>query len=229
MSTTSPGLFISFEGTDGSGKSTQLKLLAERLRKQSHTVLENVEPGGTPVGQQIRRILLDPGNQDLLPVTELLLMFASRAQAVGQWIVPALSRGEIVLSDRFTDSSLAYQGEGRRLGFETVRTLHQLVIGTLTPDLTICIEIDLETSLARAHGRNRSALSGSTNETRLDEQSIDFYRRVQNGYARIALEEPQRFKVVNGAAPPTVVAEHVWKMIEPFASARFSATKQINS
>jgi dTMP kinase len=229
LSTISPGLFISFEGTDGSGKSTQLKLLAERLRKQGHTVLESVEPGGTPAGQQIRKILLDPVNQDLLPMTELLLMFASRAQAVGQWIVPALNRGEIVLSDRFTDSSLAYQGEGRRLGFETVQALHRLAIGTLMPDLTICIEIDLETSLARAHGRNRSALSGSTKETRLDEQSIDFHRRVQNGYARIALEEPHRFKVVNGAAPPTVVAETVWKMIEPLASARFSATKHINS
>jgi dTMP kinase len=203
--------------------------LAERLRKQGHTVVENVEPGGTPVGQQIRRILLDPGNQDLLPMTELLLMFASRAQAVGQWIVPALDRGEIVLSDRFTDSSLAYQGEGRRLGFETVRSLHQLAIGALMPELTICIEIDLETSLARAHGRNRTALPGSPNETRLDEQSIEFHRRVHSAYARIALKEPQRFKLVNGAAPPAVVAESVWKIVEPLASARFSATKQRHS
>src|SRR3954466_3786481 len=104
---TERGIFISFEGSDGSGKSTQLKLLAERLRSQGYVVLENVEPGGTPIGQQIRRILLDAANQEMAAVTELLLMFGSRAQAVDQWIKPALARGEVVLSDRFTDSSLA--------------------------------------------------------------------------------------------------------------------------
>src|SRR5690242_13517141 len=140
------GLFISFEGSDGSGKSTQLKLLAERLRSQGHTVVENVEPGGTPIGQQIRKILLDRANDEMRPMTELLLMFASRAQAVEQRILPALRRGEIVLSDRFTDSSLAYQGEARGLGFDVVRALHELALGAIQPDLTICVEIDLDTS-----------------------------------------------------------------------------------
>src|SRR5579862_9891519 len=119
MSTTKPrGLFITFEGPDGSGKSTQARMLAERLRGQGHAVLESVEPGGTPIGQQIRRILLDPANQELTATAELLLMFAARAQNVEQWILPALGEGKVVISDRFTDSSIAYQGSGRDLGWE---------------------------------------------------------------------------------------------------------------
>src|ERR1700678_4676341 len=111
------GLFITFEGPDGSGKSTQARLLAQRLRGEGRAVLESVEPGGTPIGQQIRRILLDPTNKELTPVAELLLMFAARAQNVEQWILPALHQGQIVISDRFTDSSIAYQGSGRGLGW----------------------------------------------------------------------------------------------------------------
>jgi|SRR5665213_2158739 len=107
------GLFITFEGPDGSGKSTQARMLAERLRGEGRPVLETVEPGGTPIGQQIRRILLDPANKEITPVVELLLMFAARAQNVEQWILPALNQGQIVVSDRFTDSSIAYQGSGR--------------------------------------------------------------------------------------------------------------------
>jgi dTMP kinase len=207
------GLFISFEGSDGSGKSTQMKLLAERLRREGHTVLENVEPGGTPIGQQIRKILLDRANDDMAPMTELLLMFASRAQAVEQWIRPSLRRGEIVLSDRFTDSSLAYQGEARGLGFDVVRALHELALGSILPDLTVCIEIDLDTSLARAYGRNRDA--GPATETRLDEQSMAFHRHVREGYRKIASEEPHRFKIVDGWEAPDVVAERVWQLVQP--------------
>jgi len=212
--TSGRGLFISFEGGDGSGKSTQLKLLADRLRHEGHAVLENAEPGGTPIGQQIRRILLDRANDDMAPMTELLLMFASRAQAVEQWIRPALNRGEIVLSDRFTDSSLAYQGEARGLGFDVVRALHELALGAILPDLTICIEIDLETSLSRAHGRNRTVATAAA-ETRLDEQSMAFHRRVREGYRKIASDEPQRFKLVDGWEAPEIVAERVWRLVEP--------------
>jgi dTMP kinase len=211
------GLFISFEGSDGSGKSTQLKLLAERLRREGHTVVENVEPGGTPIGQQIRRILLDRANDEMAPMAELLLMFASRAQAVAQSILPALRRGEIVLSDRFTDSSLAYQGEARGIGFDLVRALHELSLGALMPDLTVCIEIDLDTSLARAHGRNQSAGTPSE-ETRLDEQSMAFHRRVREGYRKIASEEPQRFKIVDGWEAPEIVAERVWQLVRPLVT-----------
>jgi thymidylate kinase len=209
------GLFISFEGTDGSGKSTQMRLLAQRLRASGFTVLESAEPGGTPIGLQIRRILLDSTNEEMAPMTELLLMFASRAQAAAQWLEPALARGEIVLSDRYTDSSLAYQGEARGLGFDTVLKLHKLALDDLQPDLSLCIDVDPEEGLARAHGRNRSAAPESPNETRLDEQSLEFYRRVLDGYRKIASLEPDRFHIVDGRAAPEVIADRIWAEIQP--------------
>src|ERR1051326_8729426 len=126
FSVKSRGLFITFEGIDGSGKTTQMHRLADRLRALGRTVLETVEPGGPPIAAKIRRILLDSANQELSPTTELLLYFASRAQNVDEWIQPALERGEIVLSDRFTDSSLVYQGAGRGLGAETVKALDRI-------------------------------------------------------------------------------------------------------
>jgi dTMP kinase len=213
---TSQGLFISFEGTDGSGKSTQLRLLAERLKSQGYSVVVSAEPGGTPIGQQIRRILLDAANNDMSAMAELLLMFASRAQTAEQWIRPALQRGEVVLSDRWTDSSLAYQGEARGLGFETVRALHRLTLGSLLPELTICIEIDLEAGLRRAKQRNLLATAETLQkQTRLDEQSLEFYRKVRNGYRKIAAEEPDRFQVVHGDGTPETVAERVWAVIAP--------------
>ncbi len=212
---TSRGLFISFEGIDGSGKSTQLKLLAERLQQLGYSVVVSAEPGGTPIGQQIRRILLDSKNNEMAPMAELLLMFASRAQTAEQWIRPALTRGAIVLSDRFTDSSLAYQGEARGLGFETVHALHRLTLGAMLPELTICIDIDLHTSLRRAQARNMLVEGAPAIETRLDEQSLEFYRKVRKGYQKIAYQEPDRFHVVDGDAAPEVVADRVWSLIAP--------------
>ena len=138
MSTTKRrGLFVTFEGPDGSGKSTQARMLVARLRHQGRDVLESVEPGGTPIGQQIRRILLDPANKELTATTELLLMFAARAQNVEQWILPALAQGKIVVSDRFTDSSIAYQGAGRGLGWEKVLEVDGIACQGLVPDLTL--------------------------------------------------------------------------------------------
>src|ERR1700685_4540220 len=148
------GIFITFEGMDGCGKTTQIHRLAERLRSEGRTVLETAEPGGTEIGSQIRRILLDSRNHALAPAAEVLLYFACRAQNVDQWIRPALSRGEIVLSDRFTDSTLVYQGCGRGLGTETVLALDRIACRGLKPDLTLLIDIDPETSLARAQARN---------------------------------------------------------------------------
>jgi dTMP kinase len=219
VTTRRKGLFITFEGADGSGKSTQMRMLVERLRGLGSTVVENQEPGATAIGKQIRRILLDPANQEMASMTELLLMFASRAQAAAELIVPALERGDIVVSDRFTDSSLAYQGEARGLGFDTVKAIHRLAVGSLLPDLTICMTIDLETGLERAHGRNRR-LTTETPEARLDEQSLDFHRRVSEGYRRIAAEEPQRFRLVNGEGALAVVASRVWAEVSPLLSKR---------
>lgn len=209
-----PGLFISFEGTDGSGKSTQMRLLVERLRAAGHSVVENQEPGGTHIGRQIRRILLDPAHQEMAGMTELLLMFASRTQAAAEIIIPALERGEIVVSDRFTDSTLAYQGEGRDIGFDIVLAAHQLALGRLVPNVTICIAVDLQTGLERARTRNKG--NENSREARLDEQSIEFHKRVSEGYNKIARLEPVRFRMVDGHGEPGQVAERVWSNITPF-------------
>ena len=146
-------LFLTFEGMDGSGKTTQMRLLAERLRARGRDVLETAEPGGTRIGIEIRRILLDAANQELGPTAEMLLYFACRAQNLDEWITPALAEGKIVLSDRFTDSTLVYQGCGRGLGAEAVMTLDRIACRGLVPDLTLLIDIDLETSLRRARQR----------------------------------------------------------------------------
>jgi dTMP kinase len=210
----SPGLFLSLEGTDGSGKSTQMRFLVERLRSEGFTVVENQEPGATHIGRQIRRILLDPAHQEMAGMTELLLMFASRAQAAAEIIRPALERGDVVVSDRFTDSTLAYQGEGRGLGFDRVLAAHKLALGDLLPDLTICLTVDVAMGLERAHQRN-SFNDGQVSEARLDRQSLEFHQRVAEGYRQIARLEPQRFRLVAGDGAPEIVAERVWCEVAP--------------
>ncbi len=213
------GLFISFEGTEGSGKSTQMRLLAARLRAEGLTVIENQEPGATTIGKQVRRILLDPAHSEMAPMTELLLMFASRAQAAAEIICPALERGDFVLSDRFTDSTLAYQGFARGLGFETVMAAHKLALGSLFPDLTIAMDIDLETGLTRAHRRNETS-AGEACETRLDRQSMEFHRRVAEGYRKIAALEPARFRLIDAHGEPAKVAERVWAIVRELLTLR---------
>src|SRR6202158_453508 len=204
-------LCITFEGPDGSGKSTQARLLAERLRREGYAVLETVEPGGTSIGQQIRRILLDPANQDLRAVPELLLMFAARAQNVEQSIRPALAEGKIVVSDRFTDSSIAYQGAARGLGWDTVREVDRIACHGLVPDLTLCIDIDTETGLARADSRNRR--NDDRSEARIDEQSIEFHHKVRAAYHELARREPQRFRLIDGHGSQGAIAEKVWNEV----------------
>jgi dTMP kinase len=211
MSTTRRGLFLTFEGPDGSGKSTQARLLAERLRAEGRQVLETAEPGGTPIGQQIRRILLDPANQDLRPTTELLLMFAARAQNVEQWILPALEEGRIVVCDRFTDSSIAYQGAGRGLGWETVLDLDRIACRGLAPDLTLCIDIDTKTGLARAHSRNRT--DAGKQESRIDEQSVEFHEKARAAYHELARREPARFRLIHGDAAAEEIAARIWETV----------------
>jgi len=207
------GLFISFEGTEGSGKSTQMRVLVERLRNQGLPVVENQEPGATAIGKQIRRILLDPENSEMAPMAELLLMFASRAQAAAEIIRPALERCDVVVSDRFTDSTLAYQGFARGLGFDTVKGAHQLALGSLMPDLTVAIEVDPEIGLQRALTRNLAAATAS-DETRIDRQGLEFHFKVAAGYRQIAEADPVRFRMVNGVGDPAEVAERVWAEVE---------------
>src|SRR6185437_10123164 len=157
-------------------------------------------------------ILLDPAHQEMAPMTELLLMFASRAQAAAEIITPALQRGAIVISDRFTDSTLAYQGEARGLSFDTVLAAHRLALGSLLPDLTLCISLDVEAALARAHRRNQRSASEAS-ETRIDQQSLDFHLRVDAGYRKIAALEPERFRLIDGRGEPGDVAKRVWAQV----------------
>lgn len=207
------GLFLTFEGMDGSGKTTQMRRLAERLRGEGRTVLETAEPGGTAIGRKIRQILLDAANQELSPTAELLLYFASRAQNVDERIRPALERGDIVLADRFTDSTLVYQGCGRGLGVETVRALDRIACRGLTPDLTVLVDIDVETSLGRARARNAAEPLG---ETRMDEQSVEFHRQVWKAYQELAAREPERIRKVDGRAGIDEVERAIWQIVSAY-------------
>ena len=210
MSTTDGrrGFFLTFEGMDGSGKSTQLRLLASRLRRKSRDVVETAEPGGTEIGRQIRRIFLAPETTNLTPMAELLLVFAARAQHIEQVIGPALAQNKIVLCDRFTDSSIAYQGFGRELGEPAVLALDRFVCGGFSPDLTICLALDLESSLARARAREKTK-----DESRIDTEALAFHQRVREGYRSIAAKHPDRFQEIDGSGDPAAVAERVWTAV----------------
>jgi len=190
-----PGRFITFEGMDGCGKTTQLRLLAQSLREQGHTVVETVEPGGTEIGRQIRRILLDPANSAIHARTELLLYFSSRAQNVEEVIRPALAAGRSVLCDRFTDSTLVYQGCGRGLDPAIVLDLDRIACQGLKPDATVLIEIDPQTALFRARRRNERT---DSSESRIDEECFAFHERVRRGYRALAEREPGRFIAIDG-------------------------------
>ena len=196
------GRFLTFEGGEGSGKSTQLRLLAGRLRAQGREVVETVEPGGTEIGNQIRRILLDRANTHLCSIPEMLLYFAARAQNLEQLILPALERGAVVLADRYTDSTLAYQGAGRGLGEDLVFQLHHLACRDIWPEITIYIDIDPETGLARRR---------ATDEVnRLDVEALEFHRRVRETYLCLATRFPNRIKVIDGSRDIETVAGGIW-------------------
>jgi dTMP kinase len=176
------GLFISFEGLDGSGKTTQITRLAAWLKKRGHSTLITRQPGGTTTGERIRALVLDSRSEGLEPMCEMALMFADRAQAIAEVIKPALAAGKVVLCDRFTDSTEAYQGGGRELGSELVLELHRLVCSNLKPDLTILLLPSLGPALARARLRNQrtaSAKKGSGDENRFETEQESFYRRVE--------------------------------------------------
>ena len=207
------GKFITFEGIDGCGKTTQLRLLARHLEERGCDVVETVEPGGTEIGRMVRKILLDPASSSLVPRAELLLYFASRAQNVDEVIRPALARGAIVLCDRFTDSTLAYQGFGRGLDAETILTLDRIACDRLVPDLTLLIDIDIFTSQSRAQRRNQKTVS---NETRLDDESTAFHTLVRNGYQALAAQHAKRFVILNGAPNVKAVAKKIKEIVEAY-------------
>lgn len=204
------GIFITFEGIDGCGKTTQLRLLAERLGSEGHEVVQTAEPGGTETGKRIRRILLDPNTRDLHPRAELLLYFASRAQNIEQVIRPALEQGSVVLCDRFTDSTLAYQGCGRGLDAGMILDLDRISCQDVHPDLTVLIDIDLATSMERARHRNEKFGSG---ESRIDDESAAFHARVRDGYEALVKQHAERFAVIDGSHGIGVVAKSVWEAV----------------
>ena len=198
------GKFITLEGLDGSGKSTQIEKLARALRAHGVAVTLTREPGGTAAGEKIRDVLLHSTTAGLAPLTEMALMFASRAQHVQQVILPALAEGRVVLCDRFTDSTEAYQGGGRKLGTKPVLALHEILCGGLQPDLTILLDNDVAFSVERARRRNRQhkAARPERDENRFEQENRAFFGRVRAAYLAIAAREPQRVHVVNARGTP---------------------------
>jgi dTMP kinase len=194
--------FITFEGIEGSGKSTQLRALAAHLRSAGHDVVATREPGGTAAGCAIRRLLLGPDAVPLAPLAELLLYLADRAQHVDEVIRPALAAGGIVLSDRFSDSTLAYQGYARGLDLPMLRALDERARGGLAPALTVLLDCPVEAGLARARGRSGIA-------DRFERETAAFHERVRAGFQALAAEEPQRFVVIDAAAPVADVEARV--------------------
>jgi dTMP kinase len=192
------GVFITFEGLDGSGKSTQLRRLKEWLETNEYAVTATRQPGGTRVGDRIRALLLDSRTESLDSLAELGLMFSDRAQSIAEVIEPALEAGRIVLCDRFTDSSEAYQGGGRQLGSQVVRDLHAALCRGRQPDLTLLLLPDFDTSLARARRRNQRAVATTgSDENRFETESSAFYRRVFDQYQQIAAREPLRVVAID--------------------------------
>ena len=212
------GLFITFEGLDGSGKTTQLRLLAAALEAAGHRVVALRNPGGTPLGDRIRSVILDSRSDSetggIVPQTELALMFADRAQSLHQIILPALAEGAIVLCDRYTDSSEAYQGAGRGLGSDRVLAVHQAICDNIFPDLTLLLLPPLEGSLARARRRNdRHIQRAGKDENRFEREGDDFYTRVYEQYRVIASREEHRVITIPDEARIEVIASRILEIV----------------
>ena len=200
------GKFITFEGLDGCGKTTQLEKLAAVLRAEGIEVIATREPGGTEIGERIRTVLLDSRTAGLDPMAEMALMFASRAQQIAQIVLPALDAGKWVLCDRYTDSTEAYQGGGRQLGSDAVLQSHKVLCRGLWPDLTILMDSEVGHSVKRARRRNQAASDGAQpDENRFEQESYAFFTRVHDAYLAIARREPQRVAVVDARQPAEVV------------------------
>jgi dTMP kinase len=214
------GFFITFEGLDGSGKSTQLRRLKEWLQGNGLAVTPTRQPGGTRIGDRIRGLLLDSRTESLSSFAELGLMFSDRAQSIAEVIEPALEAGRIVLCDRFTDSSEAYQGGGRQLGSQIVLDLHASLCRGLQPDLTILLLPDFERSLARARQRNqRTAAATGSDENRFEKESTEFYRRVFDKYRELAAREPVRVVVIDSDGSIDEVHHRVVQVVKERLSA----------
>ena len=203
------GKLISFEGSEGSGKSTQIARLAARLQKLHRDVISVREPGGTEIGEQVRNIIVHNSRGDeMCAETELLLFASSRAQLVREVIAPALKRGAIVLSDRFLDSSTVYQGIGRNLASDPVQQINRFAVGSVMPDLTLVIDVPTEVSLARVRQR------ASDVPDRMERENIDFYHKIREGYLVLAKQMPERFAVVDGSKDEDSTEKRIWAEVQ---------------
>jgi dTMP kinase len=204
------GKLISFEGSEGSGKSTQITRLAAHLQKLGRDVVTVREPGGTEIGEQIRNIIVhNSRGEEMCPETELLLFAAARAQLVREIIAPALAAGNIVLSDRFLDSSTVYQGIGRNLAPDPVQQINRFAVGNVMPDLTLVIDVPTEVSLARIRQR------ASDIPDRMERENIDFYHKVREGYLLLAKGMPERLAVIDGDTTEDAIEKKIWTVVKP--------------
>ena len=203
------GLFITFEGGEGCGKSTQIAALKARLEAVGKTVVQTREPGGTALGESVRSLLQhDDAGQGMSPEAELLLFAASRAQHVRELIEPAIAQGQIVLCDRFLDSTTVYQGVARAIDSKKVETINQFAIGDSKPDLTILIDLAPEIGLARVHARNDGQLD------RMEKEAIEFFQDVRQGYLDLAKSEPKRFLVLDGSQSVEELETQIWQRVK---------------
>jgi dTMP kinase len=208
------GYFITFEGIDGCGKSTQLKRLAAHLRAQGIDLITTRQPGGTAFGDKVRSLLLDSRTVGLASGTELAMMFADRAQCIAEVIAPALQEGKVILCDRFTDSTEAYQGGGREMGSDAVLLMHRVVCGNLQPDLTLYLRPDFATCLHRARRRNDAQAARGTNENRFEQEQTEFYQRVASKYDEIAAREPERVATIDGDGTIEQIHDRIVAVVE---------------
>ncbi|TME40216.1 MAG: dTMP kinase [Chloroflexi bacterium] len=200
-------MFITFEGTEGSGKSWQVRALVERLRARDLSVLQTHEPGGTPLGDQVRQLVLLREDLNLSPHTEALLMNASRSQLVTQVICPALERGEVVVCDRFADSTRAYQGAGRGLDVQALNSVISFATADLEPDMTMLLDLPVEIGLARKHTQ--------PGWNRFEAETLAFHERVRAAYRAMAHDDPQRWQCFDASRPPEELADHIWAAVAP--------------
>jgi dTMP kinase len=214
-SNTYPGTFITLEGPEGAGKTTQVKLLSKALTKLDVPHVVTRDPGGTPLGKQVRRILLTPG-MSVAPMAELLLYQADRAQHVAEIIRPALEAGKLVLCDRYVDSSIAYQGYGRNIDIDLINNLNELATGGLKPIMTILFDIQSEDGLSRLHPGGHD---------RIEREALDFHMRVRKGYLALADAEPERWRILDAAKPLTTVQEEFMKIL----TTRLGSKHKLNS
>ncbi len=205
------GFFITFEGPEGSGKTTQANLLYQYLLSLGYPVILTREPGGTSIGERIRAILHDPACSEMLPTTEILLYSASRAQIVGQVIKPALDEGKIVICDRYADSTMAYQGYGHGLDLEVLRLITAFATGGLSPDLTFYLDLEVEEGLKR---KRKAFERGESEWTRMDQKELAFHRRVRQGYLELASLEPSRWIILNALEPVETIQARIRSIVE---------------